>query len=105
MNLYHIVKLRRQWICQRNKLAQQPSDGLHQKNILLSVLSDIQGILLYDLLDSNTQTITSILRCNQLGHLKKGLDKKRPSCVNRTGVILHYDISCPHIAQLTKNLF
>ena len=42
--------------------------------------------------------------CNQLHHLKTALDKKRPSLVDRKGVIFHHDNVCTHTAQLSKDL-
>ena len=77
---------------------QQPRAGLHPK-IMLSLWRRIDGIVYYELLDSN-QSITAMLYCDQVHRLKAPLSRKRPSLVNRKGVILHHDNARPHTALM-----
>lgn len=101
--LYNNVRRKRQWCDHDSRPIQQPRGGLHPKKILLSVWWDIKGIIYHELLDDN-QTITAEVYCQQLRRLKEVLQKKRPSLINRKGVILQHDNAKPHTARITKNL-
>lgn len=101
--LYNNVKRKRQWLSRGSKPIPQPRSGLHPKKILLCVWWDLKGIVYYELMGDN-QTITSEVYCQQLTRLKAVLQEKRPSLINRKGVILHHDNARPHTARATKNL-
>ena len=91
--LYRSIKHLCKRISQRNRPAQQPTDGLHPKKIMLGVWWNIWAIVHYELLNNN-QTITSNHYCNQHQGLKTALDKK----TFKKGVILHHNNACSHTA-------
>ncbi|XP_025265532.1 histone-lysine N-methyltransferase SETMAR-like [Camponotus floridanus] len=98
--LYTNVKRKRTW-----KEANKPADSiakaeLHPKKVLLSVWWDCQGVIYFELLPVG-QTIDSIKYCQQLTKLDAAMKEKRPSLVNRKGVIFHHDNARPHTSKMT----
>ena len=85
------------------QFSNREQDFIHPKNIMLRIWWEIDAIVHYELLDNN-ETITVMLYCDQLCHLKAALIRKQPSLLNRKGVIFHHDNAHPHTAQMTKDL-
>ena len=85
----------------------QPSTSIPKRKIstdevMLYVWWDLKGILYYELLQSK-QTVTAERYCQQLNHLSKVLDEKRPFTGHglRPGKLLH-DNARPHIAKTVR---
>ena len=62
---------------------------------------DIRGLIHYELLN-DTQSVTVEKYLPKLEDLKHALSIKRPSLLNKKGVILVHDNAKPHIAKLTQ---
>jgi len=73
----------------------------HQKKVMLSVWWDFKGIVHFELLPRN-KTINSEIYCQQLERLSDALLHKRPTLVNRKGVIFHHDNATPHTSFVTR---
>ena len=68
---------------------------------MLCVRWDMKGVIYHEVLQSN-ETINAERYCRQLKELLKNLNDKRPSLVNRRGVLLLHDNARPHIAKQTQ---
>lgn len=99
--LYVNVRRKRQWLDPGQAPERDVKADLHQKKVMLCVWWDLQGVIYFELLDPNT-TITSEVYCYQLMQVQEALMSKRPSLVNRKGVILLHDNARPHVAKMTK---
>jgi [histone H3]-lysine36 N-dimethyltransferase SETMAR len=88
--LYVNVKRKKQWLSRGQKPLPTPKSGLHPVKVMLCVWWDKDGIIHFELLDSNL-TVTSDVYCQQLERLRQALVKKRPALVNRKGIILLHD--------------
>ena len=62
---------------------------------------DIRGLIHYERLN-NTQSVTAEKYLPKLEDLKHALSIKRPSLLNRRGVILLHDNTKPHTAKLIQ---
>lgn len=98
--LYTNIKRRRTWKEANEPAVSVAKVGLHPKKVLLSVWWDCQGVIYFELL-SVGQTIDSKKYCQQLTKLDAAIKEKRPSLVNRKGVIFHHDNARPHISKMT----
>ena len=68
---------------------------------MLCVWWDMKGVIYHQVLQSS-ETINAERYCRQLEELLKNFNDKRPSLVNRRGVLLLHDNARPHIAKQTQ---
>lgn len=61
-----------------------------------SIWWDMEGFLHYEFLDID-QTINNDLHCNQLDGLKRVIEDKHSSLINRQWILFHHDNARPHI--------
>lgn len=101
--LYLNVERKSQWLSPGQTPIPTAKPGLHPKKVLLCVWWDMGGVVYFELLDMN-QTITADIYCQQLASLRAALVLKRPSLVNRKGVILQQDNASSHTAKKTREL-
>ena len=66
--------------------------------VMFCVWWDMKGVIYHEVLQSN-ETINAERYCRQLEELLKNLNDKRPSLVNRKGILLLHDNARPHIAK------
>lgn len=99
--LYNNIQRKRQWLSRKEKPLPVPKDGLHPKKIMLCLWWDMRGLIHYEMLNHN-QTVTAEKYSSQLEDLKNALSRKRPSLLNRKGVVLLHDNARPHTARLTQ---
>ena len=99
--LYENPKRKNQWLSPGQKPIPTPKPGLHPRKALLCVWWDCIGIIHFEVLEMG-QTVTSDIYCQQLDRLQQALITKRPSLVNRKGVVLLHDNARPHTARLTQ---
>lgn len=99
--LYNHIQRKRQWLAPNEKGESIPKPGLHPKKVMLCVWWDMKGVVYHEVLNQN-ETVNAEKYCRQLEALHKNLQKKRPSLVNRKGVLLLHDNARPHIARVTQ---
>ncbi|XP_015438720.1 PREDICTED: histone-lysine N-methyltransferase SETMAR-like [Dufourea novaeangliae] len=98
--LYDNVQRKRTWKVANERAELIAKPNLHPAKVMLSVWWDCQGILYFELLPAG-QTIDSEKYCQQLENLKTAIQARRPSLVNRKGVVFHQDNAKPHTAKRT----
>ena len=96
--LYTNIIERRQWVGRNQVPLPTPKPELHQKKVMLSVWWDVQGVVYWELLPSNT-TITAEVYCAQLENLKLELETHRPG---HGKVYFLHDNARPHVAKSTR---
>ena len=74
---------------------------LHPAKVQLCIWWDATGVLYFEL-PPEGESVTSAKYCEQLEALSKALAKKRPTLLNRHGVILQHDNARPHTADNTR---
>jgi histone-lysine N-methyltransferase SETMAR len=67
---------------------------------MLCIWWDMEGVIHYELRERNL-TVAAERYCQQLRHLEKAIQQKRPG--RRHGVILQHDNARPHTANMTKS--
>lgn len=98
--LYNNVLRKKTWRRSRQPPRTQSKGGLKPAKIQLCLWWDAKGVLYYELLPEG-ESITSARYCEQLEALAKALAQKRPTLLNRRGVILQHDNARPHTAANT----
>ena len=105
--VYNNALRRRSWKRPYEAPRARSKGGLHPAKVQLSIWWDATGVLYYELLPQG-ETITAAKYCEQLEALRQALARKRPTLLNRKGVILQHDNARPHTAENTlqkvKNL-
>ena len=101
---YENLVWKRSWK-KRDERSQTTSKlGLTANKIMLCVymVGLEKGIVHYELL-SLSQTINSVLYCEQLERLREAIERKRPELMNRKGVVFHHDNAHrPHTSLMTR---
>lgn len=98
---YDNVTKKKQWLSKNETPISTPRPGLTLRKIMLCVWWDIRGIIHYELLKPGN-TVTAEVYCQQIERLNEKLKVKRPSLINRKGVVLLHDNARPHTAKITK---
>lgn len=96
--LYVNVVRRRSWCAPGDTPQATAKPGLHPEKVMLSVWWDCKGIIMFELLPTNT-TITAELYCNQLDRLAVQIRQKRP---HHGPVRFLHDNARPHTAARTR---
>lgn len=87
-----------QWVDADKQPEPDTKPDLHQKQVMLSVWWDAQGIIHFELLPDNT-SITAAYYCNQLERLSQKISLLRPQ---HGKVYFLHDNARPHVAKTTR---
>jgi histone-lysine N-methyltransferase SETMAR len=98
--LYVNVAHKPQWVDLDELALPDCKAGQHPRKVLLCIWWDMKGIVYFDILEPNT-TITAERYSYQLEKVQEALREKRPTLVNRRGVVLLHDNAKPHTAKIT----
>ena len=99
--LYNNVKRKRYWSEIGDESLTIAKPNRYSSKIMLCCWWDCKGVLYYELLKPG-ETINSELYCQQLDKLNDAIKIKRPSLINKKGVIFHQDNARPHVAIKTQ---
>lgn len=98
--MYNNVKRKRSWSLPGESVQTVAKDGLHPEKVMLCIWWDSKGVLFYELLEKK-ETMTADKYCTQLESLNAAIQRKRPSLINRRGVVFQQDNARPHVAIKT----